>query len=146
MNNLNCEYVREVYPDVLNQTADAATVAAVRAHVARCAECRAETALIEQLHRAGVAVPAGLHERVVAQIKTSTTPRGLRVRHLAFAATVAAAVIGGTLLLDPSTHSDEQSQAGLGFVTVEDAMVSGTSSLQDLTVEELEVLLGEIGS
>lgn len=145
MNNLNCEYVREVYPDVLNETADAATVTAVRAHIARCADCREEAAMLEQLYRLRVPVPAGLPERVVSQIKTNAKPRSWHGRNLALAATVAAAVIGGAILLDPGRSADPSS-AGLGFVTVEDAMVSGTSSLRDLTVEELEVLLGEIES
>jgi predicted anti-sigma-YlaC factor YlaD len=143
--NLNCEYVRDVYADVLNNTADAATATAVRAHIARCDDCRAEAALIEELHRTIVTVPAGLHERIVGELRRP--PRRFELRHLAYAATVAAAVIGGSILLNQGARTEPDLAAeGLGFVTVEDAMVSGTSSLQDLTIEELEQLLGEIES
>jgi hypothetical protein len=143
--NLNCEYVREAYPDVLNNVADTATTTAVRSHIARCAECREEAALIEELHRAVVQVPAGLHQRIAVQLSQPAV-RPFRLRNLAYAATVAAAVIGGSILLNPRQEEPAPDSAGLGFVTVEDAMVSGTSSLGDLTIEELETLLGEIES
>ena len=152
MTNLHCEYVREVYPDVLHGSADASTATAVRAHIAGCAECRAEAELTEQLRRAAVEVPAGLHERVVAGLSTPARGRRFPVRHLAFAATLAAALIGGSLLLDsmrsPGSRAATQppGAGGLGVITVEAAMVTGTGSLQDLTVEELEQLLGEIES
>jgi hypothetical protein len=144
--NLNCEYVRDVYPDVLNETADATTIAAVRAHTGRCAECREEVGVIEELHRAAVPVPGGLHERILNEL-SRPMPRRLGMRHLAYAATMAAAVIGGSILLDDSDDSRPETEVeGLGFVSVEDAMVTGTSSLRDLTIEELEALLGEIES
>lgn len=143
--NLNCEYVREIYPDVLNQTADASTVIAVRAHIARCAECRAEAALLEQLHGTAFAVPSGLPERIIGEL-TRAAPRH-RIRHFAYAATIAAAVIGGSILLSQRDRAQPAAEVeGLGFVSVEDAMVTGTSSLRDLTIEELEALLGEIES
>jgi hypothetical protein len=144
--NLNCEYVREVYPDVLNDIADTATTTAVRAHIARCVDCREEALLIEQLHRMVAPVPAGLHERIVSRLSRPAR-RGFSVRYLAFAATIAAAVIGGSILLDRGERPQPVTEdEGLGFVSVEDAMVTGTSSLSDLTIEELEALLGEIES
>ena len=143
--NMNCEYVREVYPDVLNNKAEASIATAVRAHIARCADCREEATLIEQLRGAVAQAPAGLQERITGAL---TRPvRTFRLRNIAYAATVAAAIIGGSVLLRPGKPQAPLPNAQeLGFVTVEDAMVSGTSSLRDLTIEELEVLLGEIES
>jgi hypothetical protein len=146
MTNLNCEYVREVYPDVLNNTADTLTAAAVRAHLAGCGECREEAELLDLIHSDRVDVPAGLHERVMSGVQVDHLRRRPYVRHLALAATVAAAVIGGSILFESAEPEPVRSVDGLGFVTVEAAMVSGASSLQDLTVEELEQLLGEIES
>ena len=93
-------------------------------------------------------VPAGLHERVLHAHAQQAQRRPSYRRHLALAATVAAAVIGGSLLFQTQEVPvpDVPVVQELGFVTVEDAMVSGTTSLQDLTVEELEQLLGEIES
>ena len=150
MKTLNCEYVREVYADVLHGKADTQVAAAVRAHLVGCAECRSEVALADAILAAAVAVPAGLHERVMREVSVAPRPRRFAPRHFAMAATVAAALIGGTLLLDstrkPSPTRAAESESGLGFITVEAAMMSGTGSLRDLTVEELEQLLGEIES
>jgi hypothetical protein len=153
MMNLNCEYVREIYPDILNGTADAQTAAAVHAHVANCAECRAESELLTQLHAVTVPIPSGLSERVLAAVHETPRQGGFGKGRLAMAATVAAAVIGGSLLLDttrtpqqPTPAVAQTSSSGVGVITVEAAMMSGTGSLQDLTVEELEQLLGEIES
>lgn len=146
MNQLNCEYVREVYPDVLNGHAAAETAATVRTHLASCADCREATALLARIHAAPVTVPPQLHERVLAaRAAERSWPR---LRHYAMAATVAAAAIGGSLLftMDRTRPLETNAPVGLGFLTVEDAMLSGTASLQDLTVEELEQLLGEMES
>ena len=145
MNSLNCEYVREVYPDVLNGAAITETVATVRAHLANCAECREEAALIDMVYEAAIVAPAGLNERVMVGLQEPVR-RAPRMRYLALAATVAAAIIGGTILFDTRAEPGAPATEGLGFVTVEDVMVSGTASLKDLTVEELEQLLGEIES
>src|SRR5688572_15048236 len=102
--NMNCEYVREVYPDVLNKKAEATIATAVRAHIARCAECREEAALMEQLHAAVVQVPAGLHERISVEL-TRPAARTFRLRNIAYAATVAVAIIGGSLLLRPKQQT-----------------------------------------
>ena len=152
MNEFNCEYVREVYPDVLHGQAEAATVAAVRAHLDACAECREEAELIELLLSVRQQVPAGLHDRVVTTLQTAPRRSRFPRKYMALAATLAAALIGGSLLLDTTQPTDPRAGAespkngGLGVITVEAAMVTGTGSLQDLTVEELEQLLGEIES
>lgn len=151
MNTLNCEYVREVYPDVLRGQADAELATAVRAHIAGCAECRAEAELIALLFGASVPVPAGLHARVMRELEAAPRARRIAPRHLAMAATVAAALIGGTLLIDSTrppaaTPVSTSQESGLGVVTVDAAMATGTGSLEDLTIEELEQLLGEIES
>jgi anti-sigma factor RsiW len=150
MKTLNCEYVREAYADVLHGALDAATATAVRTHLAGCAECRAEADVIDALYAAPQLVPPGLHERVARAVAVAPRPRRFAPRHLAMAATVAAALIGGTVLLQSTGGPDAvpaaENGGGLGFVTVEAAMMSGTGSLQDLTIEELEQLLGEIDS
>ena len=153
MNELNCEYVRDVYPDVLNGQADAALETAVRAHVARCAECREETDAVDAIFAGSIVAPPELRERVLAEWVAQPARRASGVRYIAIAATVAAALIGGSLLWNRTSDNggqplvvNEQRGPDLGVVTVEAALVSGTESLQDLTVEELEQLLGEIES
>jgi anti-sigma factor RsiW len=154
MNEVNCEYVRDVYPDVLNGQADAALATAVRAHLARCAECREETEAVDAIFAGSLVAPAGLHERVMKEFATQPGHRrSSGLRYITIAATVAAALIGGSLLWNRTADNagqpvviNESREPDLGVVTVEAALVSGTESLQDLTVEELEQLLGEIES
>lgn len=148
MSSLNCEYIRDVYPDVLNGTLPEAQAFLVRRHIAWCAECRGEAALVDALRAAERPLPVGLHERIMA----ASRMRFSRVRRsgLAMAATLAAVMIGGALLQrDPPDQPQQQvrwNAAGLGFVGVEDAMLTGKGSIEDLSVEELEKLLGEIES
>lgn len=150
MNELNCEYVRDVYADVLNGTAVSATTAAVRAHLQTCVECREEAEAVAGIFAGSIVAPPGLHARVLAEFG-APTPRRMG-RYIAMAATVAAALIGGSLLLQREEAGyveprvAESTEHGVGVPTFDAAMVSGTESLQDLTVEELEQLLGEIES
>jgi hypothetical protein len=152
MNELNCEFVRDVYPDMLDGTADAPTSDAVRAHLVSCAECRAEAEAVTAIFAGALIAPPSLHARVMTEYRASVaqpTRFGFGIRQVAVAATVAAAVIGGSVLFRSSNEQVQPTavaEAPIGAVTVEAAFVSGTESLQDLTVEELEQLLGEIDS
>ncbi|MGQ0563219.1 MAG: anti-sigma factor family protein [Gemmatimonadota bacterium] len=147
MNQLNCEYIIEVYPDLLNGGLDAARALEVRAHVASCDECRADTALLDALHGEAVHLPDALRERVVQAALHSRPRRRISGGELAMVATLVLGLIGGGLLMrkSPAPPAPE-AESGLGFVTVESAMLSGKASLEDFTVEELEQLLGEIDS
>lgn len=150
MTDLNCEYVRDVYPDVLNGKSDASLAQRVRAHVAACDECRAEAMLLEALHAQPARPPAGLHERVVHHATRTRPRRRLSRSELAMAATLAAALIGGSVIMqgkrDTTGEQTVAAEAAIGFVGVEGAMLSGKVSLDDLSVEELETLLGEMES
>ncbi len=154
MNQPTCEHVRDVYPDVSNGSADAAVVREVHAHLATCAECRAECAVVDAVRAQQIAVPAGLQQRIAQAAARRPRWQVSRAR-LALAATLAAALIGGGLFLrlDRSEPAAQLTPAqvrasapGLGAVGVEAAMLSGKSSLDDLSVEQLETLLGEMES
>jgi predicted anti-sigma-YlaC factor YlaD len=154
MSQLNCEHVLDVYPDVLNGKADGAAAESVRAHIAGCEECRAAAALLEAVYADRVSAPAELRERVVRGLAQPRARRRFTRSDMAMAATLAAALIGGSVILQsrqnqtqqPAAAVQSQAQLGVGFVSVEDAMLSGDASLDDLSVEQLEKLLGEIES
>ena len=157
MNSLNCEYVRDLLPELLDDRSSAGTMAAARAHLASCEECRAEFALASAIAEARPAVPAGLDRRVVAALVTRRVTVWTRGR-LAAAASIAIAIVGGSMWwseLAPRSApalgtqpavTVQRETAGAGFIGVEDAFVTGASSLGDLTVEELEKLLLELDS
>jgi len=154
---ISCEYIRDVYPDVRNGTAPPEVANLMRAHVASCDECRAEIALLDAVRAQSIAVPAGLHARVMHAV--AQRPATGEVRHaggrIVMAAAVAAALVGGSFLLQYTTRPSARARASasasggigsVGAVGVEDAMLSGKTSLEDLSVEQLEKLLGEAGS
>lgn len=153
--NLNCEYVRDTYPDVLHGAVDDALAQRIRAHVAECAECRVEVALIDAIHAERLVVPPGLEQRT-AHAATARRPRWrVSASTVAMAATLAAALIGGSLIMNsqndqpaavPAAAGRAPNAAGIGAVGVDAAMMSGKSSLDDLSVEQLEKLLGEMQS
>ena len=150
MNELNCEFVRDVYPDLLDGAVDAATSNAVLAHLATCADCRADAEAVRAIFAGAVVAPPSLHTRVMTeyQAPVAHTSRW-GIRYIAMAATVAAAVIGGTVLFQMQNEvvpPTAMTDVPIGAVSVEAALVSGKGSLQDLTVEELERLLGDIES
>jgi predicted anti-sigma-YlaC factor YlaD len=150
MTNLNCEYVRDVYPDVLHGKADASLAQRVRAHIAACDECRDEAMLLEVLYAQPAQPPAGLHERVVLNVTRPQSRWRWSRSDLAMAATLAAALIGGGVIMQSNRAQTGEraiaAEAAIGFVGVEGIMLSGKGSLDDLSVEELETLLGEMES
>ena len=150
MTDLNCEYIRDVYPDVLHGNADASLEQRVRTHITTCDECRAEAGLLETLHAQPARSPAGLHDRVVRNA-TGPRPRWRWSRSdVAMAATLAAALIGGSVIMQnrraETVERGVAVEAAIGFVNVEGIMLSGKASLDDLSMEELETLLGEMES
>jgi hypothetical protein len=78
---------------------------------------------------------------------------------LALAATVAAALLGGSLILDRAgllqrttdparamVSLDEGDASALSWAAAEDPLLHGSFALQQLSVEELELLLAELES
>ena len=145
MMKLDCEYVRDTYPDVLNGDVDAARAQQVRAHVASCAACSAEAGIVDALRAQNVQSPAGLHERILAGASSPRSRAGIPRARLVMAASVALALIGGSALLR-SRDDVVAAPNGFGFVSVEAAMLSGKASLSEWSEEELEMLLKEMES
>ena len=148
MKPIDCEQVRDLLPDLLRDRLDATQSARLRSHIHGCAECRAELSVASAVARTRLAVPAGLEERVAGALpaRVSVRPRWTA----ALAASVAVAVIGGSALLSVIRQPVADSglpagePQGAGFISVDDAFLTGASSLRDLSVKELEQLLSEL--
>jgi predicted anti-sigma-YlaC factor YlaD len=155
MKSPNCDHVRDALPDLLSRRLSSVEEAAVRAHIQNCVECQVELDLVTAVAAARLSVPAGLHARVVNATRIRRT--AVWSGRMTLAASIAVAVIGGSVLLsqlrttpdaaDPIDVSvAEPVEHGAGWLSVEDAFVSGTASLRDLSEEELKKLLVELDS
>jgi hypothetical protein len=153
MTALTCEQVRELLPLGLAGY----RAAGVTQHLATCPKCRADGELIARLRRATPAAPAGLDARVLGAIRARPVRRPWpNPRQLALAATLAAAVIGGTLLVrvldqgsSPPAAAGSAGSGGQPLVplpVLEDPALNGGSVLSNLTEAELESLLTRIES
>lgn len=96
---ITCEIVRDALPDVLAGRQVGPEAKAVLAHVAECAECSAEAALVAALARAPERAPAGLEARIR---QTSRRQPARRRFDLGRAALLAAGV--GSVLLGSSLY------------------------------------------
>lgn len=144
MNTMSCDTVRDLYPDLVNEKLDATTAVRVRSHISSCDECSAEIAILDSIRRP-IEVPIAFENRVVqATRKRPRIGRG----ELAMAATLAFALIGGSAIVQMQSRAivPVSAPAHVGVVGVEDAMLTGTRSLDDLSIEELQKLLGEMES
>lgn len=152
MMSIGCDTVRELLP-VLDRGTPAEVRQAAEVHLESCAECRAERDVLHAVARALPEVPAALEARVLAaqQARLGARRWGSPAQ-LAMAATLVAAVIGGTLLIDgaslrqasPALPTDTGVAAAL-LPAVADPLLQG-SLLPELTEAELEALLEEMDS
>jgi hypothetical protein len=146
-----CEVVRDLVPELLGGQLDAVETARLRAHIDGCADCAAEYALASTIAARRYVHGAGFEERVLA---ATLNRRGgfWTAGRAALAAAIAAVAIGGGVLLgspnEPEPVAVEASAPtpdNSGLIRVEDAVPTG-ASLNDLSIEELERLLAEMGS
>lgn len=153
MNVASCEQVRELLPELIAGRLAPALRGGVERHLAECAQCRVERAILALVAEARPAPPAGLEARVLAaqRVVPRARPRWGSPGQLAMAATLAAAVIGGALLIDggglrrPTGVSAGDSGVAVLLPQVVDPLLQG-SLLPELTEAELEALLAEMDS
>lgn len=154
---LNCEWVSEQLPDLHTGRLEPLREAEMRAHLASCSDCREELELVARVSRHRLDLPEGLESRILVAAGAGQEPRRrlnmLPPRRMALAASIAVALLGGAVVLNVSVDEFTVAQdalapeqSGAGWIGVEAAFVSGASSLEDLTEEELETLLAELGS
>jgi predicted anti-sigma-YlaC factor YlaD len=149
------EHMSDLIPEFLAGTLNRVDTAGVQGHLQTCAECREELEVARMVAGARLPVPPQLEARVLAATRQRTISFRPRMRY-ALAASVAVAVIGGSAILPSFLGKSVQPTAPENAVTaepvtggwmgVEDAFTSGASSLRDLSVEELQKLLSEMGS
>jgi anti-sigma factor RsiW len=156
MTMMQCETVRDLLPDHARAALAPAERQAVDAHIAACAGCAAEAALVALLARHPVVAPARLEARVLAAVRAPRPARTVwQPGRLALAASLVGALLTGGLLLrqgvsgpTPAVQTslaEDAVRAGALTWLAEPAL-SGGPALHDLSIDELETLLQELES
>lgn len=154
----DCDTMRDLLPLYVRGAVLPHEQAAAEQHIASCADCAQEASIIRLLQQSIEPVPAGLEDRVLSAVRAPQprTARRFVPARLAMAATVTLAVIGGALAIDRYTAPPadgemmlaefELPSAMVGWVVDSDPLLHGGATLDELTVEELEILLAELES
>lgn len=153
MNEATCGTVRELIPDVASERLGEEASALVGAHLAACAECRHELALVRTLRESRLTVPVGLASRVSQAVRRDR--RGSRRPWWGIsAAAVAALALGIGMASEPTTTavpalapafaSENETEAELWLS--EDGLLAGAPALETLSDEALLQLLDELAA
>jgi hypothetical protein len=141
--------MRERLPELMHGALRAAVATEVRAHVAQCAECRAELALLERVRTAFVA-PTIDTSRIVAKLPAYRRPslftRATRSAQLRAAAAIV--VLAGAFAVSRNVGDDRTAPPDTA-VAVTPAAAAGREiaigdTFQDLTDSDLMAVLEEI--
>lgn len=142
MNRYDCEAIRDLLPSLMRGEMLSYDATSAELHLEGCAACRMEADIVRLMQESIAPVPAGLESRVIAAVHRHRARRGLPAR-LALAATLAAAVVGGSVLYDRFGSTSLDIDA-VSWAAARDPLLHGDSELHDLSVEELELLLEEL--
>ena len=156
MNRYDCDTMRDLLPAFVRGELLPHETACAEYHLKACADCRDEQALVALMQDVLVPVPAGLEARVVMAVRANArvAPRRWVPARLAMAATLAAAVLGGSIIFNRFYMEQQPAETAMSADPVEDLswaaaelpMLHGGADLAELTVEELERLLAELES
>jgi hypothetical protein len=157
MKRVDCGAARDLLPLVARGGLPAHVAAAVKAHAETCRECAVEAAVVRLLADATWPAPEGLEARIREAVHARPRARWSAWRVAALAATLAAAVVGGRILLerhgpapDEDTLAVHAPAAGVTAAPASwaielDPLLRDAAALELLSLEELELVLAELG-
>jgi predicted anti-sigma-YlaC factor YlaD len=143
MNPYDCEAIRDLLPSLTRGELLPHEATLAELHLDACAECSAEAEIVRMLQATLAPVPTGLEPRVIAAVRRRSHLRG-RPARFALAATLAAAVLGGSLIHDRAGSASGLDVEAVSWAAAQDPLLHGGSELHDLSVEQLELLLEEL--
>lgn len=143
MNPYDCEAIRDLLPSLTRGEMLPHEETLAELHLETCAACREEAGIVRLLQNTLAPVPDGLEARVISAVRRRSWLRG-RPARLAMAATLAVAVIGGSLVFDRTGAGGDLDVEALSWAAAQDPLLHGGSELPELSVEELEMLLTEL--
>ena len=149
MTDIVCTEVKDLLPGLVRGELSEEERDRAEVHVATCEDCGGEVALLRQIHLAATVPPGGLAADISAAVARDRARwRWSRHWRLPVAATVVLA-LGTALVWQRAQTLPETSQfAQESFLMVgvsDDAFVAGAPMLEQLTEEDLALLLEELG-
>lgn len=157
MGRIDCEQARDLVPLLIRGQLLPPDAEASEAHLLECGECRVEADIVRTVAVSEARVPAGLEARVLLAVRRPAR-RTWSPSRVAMAATLAATVLGGSVIferwagqgvLEPagSTVVFEDSQpATMSWAVGDDPLLQSGATLVGLSMEELELVLQELDS
>lgn len=149
MSGSRCEFAREAIPAYLR--GELPEVASIEAHLAECADCRAEAELARAILAGRADAPDGLAAAVVAAVRADRAQ--VRRPWWGLAAAAVAALALGIGVADRARTGEEIDVPGFAYEmgTGEswlggDGVVAGAPTLEDLSDDELARLLDELST
>jgi hypothetical protein len=159
MSGYDCDTVRDLVPAYVRNELLPHEAAATVSHLEACGSCAEEASAVRLVYATRPAVPASLEARVLLAVRQPPARRAWHSGRLAMAATVAVAILGGTVVIEragllaprrnpaPAVVTlDASTAATLSWAAAEDPLLHGVSALPQLSVDELELLLAELES
>jgi predicted anti-sigma-YlaC factor YlaD len=143
MNPYDCEAIRDLLPSLTRGEMLPHEETLAELHLETCAACREEAGIVRMLQATLAPVPEGLEDRVIGAVRRRSLLRG-RPARLAIAATLAAAVIGGSMAFERVGSGTDVDLEAVSWAAAQDPLLHGGSELPELSVEELELLLVEL--
>jgi anti-sigma factor RsiW len=149
MTDQTCANARDLLPALVREELTGEERALVEAHVSSCSSCTDELALIRRLSGAVQKMPAGLASEIKEAVARDRTQKRRTIGWQLPAAAMIVLALGTSLVWQRTQTLPETSQlAQESFVMVwadGDALVADAPMLEDLSEEELAVLLEELG-
>lgn len=154
MNEMTCNTVEPLLPDLAHNTLQPEVLEEVRAHLESCASCRNQVEFLHRLHRARPEPPRELAGRIQSAVREqSLRPTGIGIPRWAMsAAAIVVLSLGSAIIwqsrgpveMDP--FADFAADPLPLALFVDDAMVAGAPSFAGLSDDALEQLLAEMES
>lgn len=151
MNEVRCEWARDLIPDHVAARLSAAETAQIAAHLEVCAECRAEADVARLILAGQPQLPPGLAKRIRAAVRADRRPTRRPGWGLAAAAVAVLAVGIGVA----SRNAQNTTPVVPGYVAEgttteswinEDGTIAGAPALDGLSDDGLRTLLNELNN
>ena len=152
MNDMTCNTVEPLLPDLLHVALQPEVLEEVQAHIDSCASCRSQMDFLHRLHGSRPEPPRELAGRIQSALREqSLRPAGIRISRWAMSAAALVVLSLGTAIIWQSRGPGKVDPFA-DFVAdplplalfADDAMVAGAPSFAGLSDDALEQLLAEM--